>query len=52
MILLLSDGAQVVDYLTVNETANEPPSDEREGINNVNQLMSLCETIVTRGFGR
>jgi len=35
----------VVDYITVNETANEPPSDEREGINNVGSLSQEATVI-------
>jgi len=41
----------VVDYLTVNETANDPPSDEREGINNVNAL-SQEATLINLNFSQ
>jgi len=41
----------VVDYLTVNETANEPPSDEREGINNVAAL-SQEATLINLNFSQ
>jgi len=41
----------VVDYSTVNETANEPPSDEREGINNVASL-SQEATLIGLNFSQ
>jgi len=41
----------VVDYLTVNETANDPPSDEREGINNVAAL-SQEATLINLNFSQ
>lgn len=41
----------VVDYLTVNETANDPPSDEREGINNVSAL-SQEATFINLNFSQ
>jgi translation initiation factor 3 subunit D len=41
----------VVDYLTVNETANDPPSDEREGINNVSAL-SQEATLINLNFSQ
>merc|ERR1719482_1636037 len=41
----------VVDYLTVNETANDPPSDEIAGINNVSAL-SQEATFINLNFSQ
>jgi len=41
----------VVDYLTVNETANDPPSDEQGGINNVAAL-SQEATMININFSQ